>query len=603
MMTTSRSETASLPAELAAIASGLGQDAGIAIEVGQGWAWDPSRRVLRVSGEDIAARGAAYCAGIVAHEVGHVLISRYLAMPVAFPNLNAAMAALNAIEDPRVEHWMGRRFPGARAWLIAGRGEAHVRPAIQSAFFAFVFGAAAEGERDFVPIHEPLPQGVAEALEQTRDARRRYRDCAPPTDLGVPDPGDTAGRYIELVHPRYRGAIWPPELREQAVRLSAWEALQIAEAEILPVVAELYLRDRERIARYLQRHPEAAAAARRHLAEGGGPMPGFGNLFGPGGDAPGDDARDLADALLGAAAQGRAHRPLTEGATAVGTPGRGRGHEAGSMHPRLRLPDSELPYERARRQVASQIDALVRHLESILRPRRRLGARGGYPSGHRLDLRRVMTYEADPRRWNELWMRPTIPDRREVAIGLLVDLSGSMSGSPARNALLGTVLLAETLERLGVDYAIDGFQDVLIPFVGFHERLDATVQARIASMPREASGNRPGGHNQASYNDDGPCLLEFAAKVQARSASERVVIAVSDGVPAGRRSGDDDLHRAVAKLRRPEADVRLIGLGLGPGTQHVRNFYPEHRADVPIRRLAAEIGAVIEQVLVGGAAA
>jgi hypothetical protein len=590
---------AALPAELAAIASGLGQDAGIGLEVGDHWAWDPVRRVLIVSSADVVARGAAYCAGIVAHEVGHVLISRYLALPVVFPNPAAGMAALNAIEDPRVEHWIGGRFPGARAWLRLGRGEAHVRPAIASAFFAYCFAAAAEGENDFRPSGEALPQGVAEALDATRDARRRYRDTAPPTDLGVRDAIETQLRYLHEVHPRMRGAIWPPELREQAIRLSAHDALELATAEILPTVAELYLRDRERIARHLQRHPETAAAAREHLRRGGGAFPGLGNLFGEGGEAAGDDARALADALLGAAASGRSHRPLTEGATARARPGRGGDAGSRAADARLRLPPSELPYERARRHVSAQIDALVQHLETILRPRRRLGARAGYPSGHRLDLRRVMTFEADPRRWNELWMRPTIPDRHEVAIGLLVDLSGSMSGAPARNALLGTVLLAETLERLGIDYAIDGFQDELIPFCAFHERLDATVQARIAEMPKEAGGSRPGGHNQASYNDDGPCLLAFAEKVQARPASERVVIVVSDGVPAGRRSGDEDLHRAVRTLRQPGADLRLIGLGLGPGTGHVRRFYPEHRADVPIAQLARQIGAVIEQVLIG----
>src|SRR5262249_23625581 len=162
-------------------------------------------------------------------------------------------------------------------------------------------------------------------------------------------------------------------------------------------------------------------------------------------------------------------------------------------------------YEQAYRKVAGQIAHLARQIEEALRPRRRLRESAGFPTGTRLDLRRVMKFDADPRLYNQLWVRKSIPNRRCAAVSLLVDLSGSMRG-PKRVALLaGTVLLAETLQRLGVPFAVNGFQDVLIPFCDFTEGLTPRVRHALGEMPREVAGNRPGGNNAPSYNDDAPC--------------------------------------------------------------------------------------------------
>ena len=43
--------------------------------------------------------------------------------------------------------------------------------------------------------------------------------------------------------------------------------------------------------------------------------------------------------------------------------------------------------------------------------------------------------------------------------------------------------------------------------------------------------------------------------------------------------------------------LRLVGIGLGPGTEHVRTFYPESIASVPVEELADEIGLLLRQAL------
>jgi nitric oxide reductase activation protein len=242
----------------------------------------------------------------------------------------------------------------------------------------------------------------------------------------------------------------------------------------------------------------------------------------------------------------------------------------------------------------------VHHLDEILRPRKRLRENAGHPNGRRVDLRKLMAFEADPRRYDELWIRASIPDRREAAIGLLVDLSGSMRGPKTRAALLGTVLVAETLTRLQVPYRIDGFQDVLIPLKEFHDDLGPAVRQRIAEMVQEVEGCRHGGNNNPRYNDDAPCLLEHAEKLADYPATDRILIAVSDGLPEGRRSSSSDLHTAIAQLAESGSGLRLIALGLGPDTEHVKSFYPEAQANVSLPKFAETIGTLIENVLIDG---
>ncbi len=254
-------------------------------------------------------------------------------------------------------------------------------------------------------------------------------------------------------------------------------------------------------------------------------------------------------------------------------------------------------YELALSQVHSQVHLLAQHLGEILRPRKRLRERAGYPSGRRVEMRRVMQFEADPRRYNELWIRSSIPDRRSVALSLLVDLSGSMRGHKARAALLGTILMAETLHNLEIPFAINGFQDVIIPLADFGDGLVPETRKNISELTQEVTGTRRGGNNRPDYNDDGPCVLAAADQLMAQAASHRILIVVSDGLPEGRHSNVNDLKKAILMLKDPNVPIELIGLGLGPNTGHVTQFYPEAKANISVDRFSAEIGALIEKLV------
>ena len=619
--------------QLNALAAGLCLDARIRIEAAPGpsWSWDPVRQVIRVSADDLQDCGPHYCAGILAHEVGHVFISRYLHLtidPVRRPAVQepqlvvmARNGLLNAIEDARCETWMARRYPGCRDWFHEV-AEIELQPDAgltrNPDFLQFCLQCAGERAWDWqaAPLKFAVHSEVVTALETTRAARRAYAEWLPPVNFDATafDP-DLMDRYRLEVWPRLGAAArrrWP-SVWEQEVRLRAWEALTLAEREVLPAAFALLEADIARIAGSLRENP---ALRRQALAtiqndDHSGLLAMLAAIFSersPTPGAAGPSERRLAETLLLRLLRSVVSEPLI----VVGEGGIPISAEALAdlppgvrvvRRPPLALPVAADGYEQARRQIASQLDALTARVETILRPQRRLGERSGYPSGYRLDLGRVMAFSADPRRYRELWRRKSIPDRREAAVFLLVDLSGSMEGEKSEAALLGTVLVAETLHRLGVPFAIAGFQDELIPFVNFGDDLGPATRQAISEMPLEITDSRPDGNNQHGYNDDGPCLLAAAEQLLAQSASERILLAISDGQPNGSHSTAEDLHQAVATLTAAGQGLELIGIGLGPNTDHVTDYYPQAVASVPVSEFAQRIGDVLERALVSGRSA
>jgi hypothetical protein len=596
--------------DLSALAAGLCQDAGIGVELGPRWAWDAARRVLVVAEGDLRLRGPDWCAAVLAHEVGHYFVTRHHLFAVPFPLPEALPVLMNGLEDPRANAWIVGRYPGTARWLL--RLDEEPPPGPVPAFLAFCRECAREPLRDWRPSGTEGAL-VADALAETRDARRRYACTLPPTDLSLPPEADVLDRY--------RAEVWPavasrdvPSFREMLTRLRALEALRIARDEILPVAARLLEHDIDLLRRYLDSDPGSRSQAERSLSSGD--RPAVQRMVSEAQSQPGAEgepqpgSRELAERIMGECSKsaagseqpGAGTKPLIAPAggppaAQCEMPGHGvpnPGAEAPA--PRLRLPPPTSTYDRALGRVAGQLHHLTTVLEDLLRPRRRLHETAGFRSGHRLDLRRVMAFEADPRLWDKLWRRKSIPDRHQTAVSLLVDLSGSMHGPKTDAAQAGTVLMAEALHRLQIPFALNGFQDRLIRFADFHEGLTERVRQAVGEMPLEVAGRRPGGNNTPSYNDDGPCLREAAELLLSAPADDRILIAVSDGMPAGRRSTEQDL-RSVVRLLAREPRLRLIGVGIGPDTDHVRDFYPNSRSSVPLDRFAGVLAELLRAVL------
>jgi uncharacterized protein with von Willebrand factor type A (vWA) domain len=587
-------------AMLSALAAGLCQDAGVLIEIYPGpWAWDPVRRVIQVNQKDLETHGPDWCAGVLANEIGHFYLTRYPLFDVSFPSKVAGEILLDALEDPRVDQWMMDRYPGIERWHHAAHASATPINAGLPDFLAFCI-AVGDEERAMLGVTPT----VGRAFEESWLARQHYAAITPSTEFIQHASKGLRARYKLQVWPALTTQKWVPPAHEQAIQISAIEALRFAEREIFEVAADVFNADVEAIEKYLNDKPARAARARRLIDAREARELMFQARHHPGAKPLTSRwAHDLAfEAVEAMLTEDRPRRLIKQ----VGTPSAGGDP---SILPPPPPPDlapidpmmwyAPTDYDKALARVARQIDRLTSHLEEIIKPRRRLKERSGYPSGRHIDLRKLLAFEADPRRYNELWVRSSIPDRRDVAVTLLVDLSGSMSGEKVQSALLGTILLAETLDRLDVPFAVTGFQDVLIPLRTFDQAFDDEARKAISEIPQEVNSCRHGGNNQGGYNDDGPCLLECAEDLLAYPAAERMLIVVSDGLPEGRRSTREDLTAAVRTITTEAGQLELIGLGLGSGTDHVKTYYPESVANVPIDRFSDEIARIIERALLG----
>lgn len=613
-------------AVLARIAAGLCRDAGVSrVELAQRdvWSWTPSTRVLKVGRRSFTTLGIEGCAGVIAHEVGHAFISRYHLLVGSARGATRVARWLNAVEDPRVEAYMVRRYPGVARWLerahllLLAEWKPEGLPPLRH--HQWCLGAAIDDNPAGSALAEHLLPEVKEALSRTHAARRRYRDGFLPGDEagGYPDPAVEHGELC-VTH----GLDPDVSPREQVVQTLAIQAWAYFRRFVAPAVDELFEADVDEVAGLIVRN----SALREKLKQATTRMPTFVTRLrlarGRAANRPmvlDDEARLLArlwldhtnaesgpapwlggDGQLLASAdgvpEGSRRGPRPEHRTAA--PERTELPPRASGEPRRRpAPDGDPAVVRSSEPAPPSRLALIDRLERILRDelrqRRCTVGREYAHTGVRPDLRRVMTNEGpfagDPSRWRPAWHRAA-PIRPDAAFCLLIDCSGSMRGAKIVAAIQAGQVFAQAITRVGAPFFVAGFQDELIPLA----RVGGTArdaETAIAEAALEVRGRRPGGHNQPSHNDDGPCILEAVARLNTIPATQRVLVVLTDGQPHGRRSGPAELSDAIAKVQRDGIDV--VGVGIGPGATHVREYYPRAVVVERAERLAEAMVGVL----------
>ena len=570
--------------ELRALARAVALDADLEVSVGEpgsGWFIHPSSGTINVDGQDLANEHPDDVRGLVCHEAAHAAVTRYLHLvPKAELETTGMASLLNSLEDCRIEDWLALRYPGTAAWITRYNDRLFPTDAdgldLQPWFRQYCLGAIHEWWHGELPknLHpEPLA-----ALNETREARLAYLAQDPPIEPDVSF--DEASRYDQSRIASLYAALdrfMPPDGFERVVRLRAYAAWRVVWKDIRPIYLDLVSRDREHQAR-MKEHERAFLRMLGELRQGAG------------GGRVRRRVRVPADA-----------RGLPPGASEPGEPDK-EDLELESLSPAMRKALEDVvaakpthAYDEARRDIAPLADRLFDELDRILRPQSYPRWVRGHPSGSRLDLRVAMAFESEPGAYLRLWERKTLPKKRDPAFSFLLDLSGSMSGDRIHHGFRGAVLVAEVLERLGVPFSLHGFQDVLVPFKDFDQPLDDAMRKRLGGMPLEVSGDRPGGRNRPQHNYDGPALLDATERLLAQPAGDRVLIVASDGEPSGPEDGEAALRRAIRSIGA--SDVRLIGIGIGPGTDHVSRYYPVHQANVPLASLPRALGGAIEGLL------
>jgi cobalamin biosynthesis protein CobT len=188
-------------------------------------------------------------------------------------------------------------------------------------------------------------------------------------------------------------------------------------------------------------------------------------------------------------------------------------------------------------------------------------------------------------------------DTKNVAVEILVDMSGSMGGEKIKVAKMSAIAMAEALSALDIPFEVTGFTSVgdsrvsteakkhtdLKRFNRFHERLelfvfkDFNAPSLIGIEKMEAMSNNP----------DGECVKWAANRLINRKEKRKILIVLSDGMPAA----DGDMRTLNYDLKSKVQQIMKSGIecvGLGVLTDAVKHFYPDHVVIKDLKTLPSE---------------
>lgn len=532
--------------ELETLARAVAAEPRVRVVPGEHWQVDLATRTIEAIVRP--ADPVNWRRGGICHEAGHVLLTHHPEFAEADPDSplraeneslqQAAQLALNAIEDCRIERWLVRRIPGCAAWLGDLNRSVDHGPDV---------GAMPPFAQLLLSISHSLLPGLGQARFQVAPEVAALRDelspavadylaCQPPVRLELV--ADVARSLPEVRWPRW---VAPPRAdlssSEAVARWAAFRSYEVFRDRIWPRLRPLA--------------PDY-------------PLP-------PGG-------------LRGVTSCRREPRLGRASSRAFG------GRELAEA----------ADYDQVLAAVRPQVVRLSRALQELLEPATRLVWEPA-ETGLRANLSRAMAFDAR-RDADRLWLRRTARRHIVTMVSVLVDLSGSMHGEKIRGATAGVVLVAEAARRAGLPLVINGFQDALVPIKSSEQSL-ASARLAIAELALETTGNRPAGHNQPRYNDDGKCLSAAYEELSGALEYDQrgLLLVFSDGVPEPRQ-GSSEEERALLRqaIARAVADSRmtLAGIGLGPNTDHVADYYGAYgRANVPLEQLTAVLAEILRGTL------
>lgn len=252
-------------------------------------------------------------------------------------------------------------------------------------------------------------------------------------------------------------------------------------------------------------------------------------------------------------------------------------------------------YERYRNEVLPIIDKLEDDLRDVFVRRRTHGWESGHKSGKRIHIAKRMQEKAKGLSAFEsrAWQRREMPQEKDYAIEIGVDLSGSMRGEKIVQTFKGAIVLAEVLNRLSISNEIVGFNDRLHVFKSFTDTFSDELREKMGAMLQEVNSAR------AAYNDDGWAVKEMSERLRKEQEDEKFLVILSDGVPepsAAHAGKEYDLEKVVREIVE-EGKEKLIGLGIGSGTSHVSRYYPNSVANVSVQKMAENLADLLREMI------
>ncbi len=563
--------------------------------------------------------------GKAAHEGGHAAISRFgRFVPkemLETPGFHGLMAA---VEERPTDAVVGVRFPAAGEWVVAARRDSMSQTNPEQLNGAPKF-AQLYSLITYAPYYTPeefeaLDQEVTGRYETVREAVERIAATLPPQNA----PEDSVierskQRYIDTYQ-----AVWP-HIQELLATDTHYQAM----AELLRSLADPESQLRQQLAVELlaaleeilqeidtesNRQAPAGSAEQENGTQTNTPMSGrtieqlpesqretLSSLYDRVPETIQQECTERAEEALQeierqfvdehAGLIGR-DTPRSQTNNPASTPEQQnplqnilRPDELQDIDRELaRLAETRSPYDQAYDAVREYDRPLYRRLREILRPNKRVTT-SLKEQGKRVNMKQYQRWKA--RRSAGVIMPPRIFEHTDISrpekysFSIVVDQSGSMSGSRMTETFRGLTLLAEVLNRLNLPFEVIGFDCKPRQYKDFSQTLNAQARQVLSRITNEGGG----GTGMAS------AIATASRTLANQRGTEQFLLVLTDGWPDCIYSTKDEIQEAQ-RLQQ-----RVVGVGLGPGTQQVVNCFPAGIGDIGVKEISTRLADLVEDII------
>lgn len=628
-------------------------------EPGGGWHWDFQANETFIDPKDLLEKPMNYLRFVISHEGGHRRISRAADIPLEVWTQPGFSFMMNAIEDPRDNNFVAEAYPKfaddmdvayqldmdfEKKAKTDAKGELGFQPRFMQAGFEYIKQWFAETRGEEPVLSDDLPDDVKDIVQKTiesaRDSWLRY-PSRPEADRGE----SMIRRYAQVSYEINRDEVWPEfkKLVEEDMKDERMQELLKQMAQDGQGEGEQGMGQglQDNLTQQEQQELSDAIQNAMQASEGNEGQPGKMVAIDLDSLSPSlkQKIQDYIDSLpedvrkeleqkskeaieayeqkLNEELEGKLSDTPTKKRERQTQESQQVNQDASDQKPQEREqertreePDDlrefrdlidqavnrdENIYEATRREVLPIIDALENDLREIFVARRAHNWESGYRTGKRIDIKKRIQEKAKGISAVEshAWQRRELPQEKDYAITLLVDLSGSMQGQKIRETFKGAVVLAEVLNRLSIQTEVLGFNDKLYEYQDYGQDMNREVREVMGGMLREVSSSG------ARYNDDGWAVEQASERLARQKAKEKFLFVLSDGepVPSSAHSARRYELSGVIERVMKDTDQKLIGLGIGSGTGHVEDYYPNSVANISVRQMPDKLADVIREAI------
>lgn len=212
---------------------------------------------------------------------------------------------------------------------------------------------------------------------------------------------------------------------------------------------------------------------------------------------------------------------------------------------------------------------LQRKLLEILEEKREGTTCSGLLMGNRISTMDVAHNDG------RIFKRNMLPDEYpELAVSLLIDESGSMSGTRIAAAMKMAMLVEDFTRGLQIPLAVTGHYNSggvhLTPYIRFDEPVSQNNKYRLSSM------------SAGGCNRDGFALRYCVKKLEEQDAASKIMIIISDGQPNaecyGGATAKQDLQEVKKECERN--GITLIAAAIGEDKDVIQNIYGNSFLDI-----------------------